>query len=136
MPDIFSYWLLLYKVFSWAFFKFYSKSFDKYKIVENILSREKEFLSKMKKQKQKIKNNDINFEENLIENDLNNNDTENLNIINDSIFNENEDISNEINKNKSTFEIYTDGRTLQKEDVLTIFEITFVKDAATKKNRK
>ena len=136
LPDIFSYWLTLYNVFSWAFFKFYSKSFDKYKIVENILSREKEFLSKIKKQKQKIKNNDINFEENLIENDLNNNDTENLNIINDSIFNENEDISNEINENKSTFEIYTDGRTLQKEDVLTIFEITFVKDAATKKNRK
>ena len=136
LPDIFSYWLTLYNVFSWAFFKFYSKSFDKYKIVENILSREKGFLLKMKKQKQKIKNNDVNLEEILIENDSNNNDTENLNIINDSIINENEDIINDINENRTTFEIYTNGRNLPKRRCIDYICNNFCKSCSNEEKQK
>ena len=41
---VFSLWMSLYSGISFLFSKLYSKSFDKYKIIENILSRQKENL--------------------------------------------------------------------------------------------
>ena len=42
--NIFSLWISLYNFFTFLFLKLYSKSFNKYKIIENILSRQKENL--------------------------------------------------------------------------------------------
>ena len=59
--NIFSLWISLYNGFTFIFLKLYSKSFDKYKIMENILSRQKENLFLNKEPKffeKKIKEND------------------------------------------------------------------------------
>ena len=40
--DIFSLWRSLYNLLSFLFSKLYSKSFDKYKIVESIIFQQKE----------------------------------------------------------------------------------------------
>ena len=68
--NIFSLWISLYNVFVFLFSKLYSKSFDKYKIIENILSKHKgNFLVQDKKQiYQKDKINEINKEDILIQN--------------------------------------------------------------------
>ena len=42
--DIFSLWISFYNGFTFLFSKLYSKSFDKYKIIDNILSKQKEIL--------------------------------------------------------------------------------------------
>ena len=58
--NIFSLWISLYNGFTFIFLKLYSKSFDKYKIIENILSRQKKnlFLNKeLKYHEKKIKAN-------------------------------------------------------------------------------
>ena len=47
--NIFSLWIYLYKVFTFLFLQLYSKTFDKYKIIENILSKQKESLIKSKR---------------------------------------------------------------------------------------
>lgn len=92
LPDVFSLWISLYNFLSLIFSKFYSKSFDKYKIIENLLSRQKKFLPKIIKKINKTK--DINLEDNLIEYDLNENNYNNLHNINDSIISENDDVLN------------------------------------------
>ena len=59
--NIFSLWISLYNGFTFIFLKLYSKSFDKYKIMEKILSRQKENLFLNKEPKffeKKIKEND------------------------------------------------------------------------------
>ena len=94
LPDVFSLWTSLYNFLSLIFSKFYSKSFDKYKLIENLLSRQKKFIPKIKKRINKT--NDINLEDFLIENDLNKEDYKNLNIINDSIISENDNVLNKI----------------------------------------
>ena len=58
--NIFSLWISLYNGFVFVFLKLYSKSFDQYKIMENILSKQKENIIQNKKQiYQKSKINEI-----------------------------------------------------------------------------
>ena len=67
--NIFSIWISLYNLFTFLFLKLYSKSFDKYKIIENILSRQKEnllLINESRFHEEKIKENnkgDILFED-------------------------------------------------------------------------
>ena len=86
LANIFSLWISLYNAFTFLFAVLYSKNFDKYKIVENIISKNKEnlhknniILLKDKNIKNKIEKVDI-----LLEKE----DKENL-VINDDNLNEN-----------------------------------------------
>ena len=72
--------------------KLYSKNFDKYKIIENILLNQKEKYSKNKNQVNKIK--EIKIKENLIEKEPVIESNDNL-IINDDNYKENEDDNND-----------------------------------------
>ena len=64
---IFSYWFSLYNGLSFFITKLYSQSFDKYKIMENILSNQMEKLSYKKRQINRInKINNININDNLL----------------------------------------------------------------------
>ena len=104
--NIFSLWISLYNGFTFIFLKLYSKSFDKYKIIENILSRQKGnlFLNKTPKFfEKKIKKNDkgdilledIKEEEHsdnqIVINDINIMEEEESNDINDKINYEKDD---------------------------------------------
>lgn len=55
LADIFSYWVALYNGLSLFITKLYSQSFDKYKIMENILSNQMEKLPNKKRQANIIK---------------------------------------------------------------------------------
>jgi hypothetical protein len=47
LANIFSLWISLYNAFTFLFAVLYSKNFDKYKIIENIISKNKENLHKI-----------------------------------------------------------------------------------------
>ena len=69
--NIFSLWITIYNLFTFLFSKLYSKSFDKYKIIEKILSYQKENLNEIKnkfRKEYKVKSDFIN-EDILLEND-------------------------------------------------------------------
>ena len=69
IPNIFSLWLSLYNGFKFVFAKLYSKNFDNYKIMESILSKQKEKLQINKKKINEINiMKDFNMEDNLIDN--------------------------------------------------------------------
>ena len=93
--DIFSLWRSLYNLLSFLFSKLYSKSFDKYKIVESILLTQKEKLDKNKKQNTSINALDDNLDDNLLENSFNNENIDNI-ILNDDINIKNDDKINDI----------------------------------------
>ena len=82
--DIFSLWISLYNLLSFLFSKLYSKSFDKYKIVESILLKQKEKLDKNKKQKTSINDLDDSLDDNLLENRFNHENIDNI-TLNDDI---------------------------------------------------
>ena len=68
-PDIFALWISLYNALTFFFSKLYSTSFDKYQIIDNILSRQKKNLTKCLRQNSQISIiNDINEEDILFEN--------------------------------------------------------------------
>ena len=92
LADVFSLWISLYNGFSFLITKLYSKNFDKYKIIENILLNQKEKHSKNKNQVNKIK--EIKIKENLIEKEPVIESNDNL-IINDDNYKENEDDNND-----------------------------------------
>lgn len=80
--DIFSLWISFYNGFTFLFSKLYSKSFDKYKIIDNILSKQKEILSDNNQKSNQIE--DKNLKDNLINKDVD--------IIDDLIINDDEKI--------------------------------------------
>ena len=92
LANVFSLWISLYNGFSFLITKLYSKNFDKYKIIENILLNQKEKHSKNKNQVNKIK--EIKIKENLIEKEPVIESNDNL-IINDDNYKENEDDNND-----------------------------------------
>ena len=90
IPDIFALWLSLYNGFIFVFSKLYSKSFDKYKIIENILQKKDKKFSKSKRSNSEISQisaiKDIKSGDILLENDEEKENTEQNpnNNINDS----------------------------------------------------
>ena len=87
LANIFSLWISLYNAFTFLFAVLYSKNFDKYKIIENIISKNKENLHKnniilLKDKNIKNKNEKVDI---LLEKE----DKENL-VINDDNLNEND----------------------------------------------
>ena len=100
LPDIFSLWISIYNAFTFLFSKLYSSSFDKYKIIDNILSKQKEKLSQNKRQKSQISIiNDINQGDFLFENDSVKESKE-LNLISNANSDESEKANDYIKKKK------------------------------------
>ena len=70
IPDIFALWISLYNALTFLFSKLYSTSFDKYQIIDNILSKQKKNLSKTLRQNSQISIiNDVNKGDILFENE-------------------------------------------------------------------
>ena len=99
---IFSYWLSLYNGLSFFISTLYSQSFDKYKIMENILSNQMKKLSYKKRQTNiinKIKNTNINDDNSFIElsdnsiNDVDNSLIDDMNIKDNLVENTNKNIT-------------------------------------------
>ena len=90
----------IYNAFTFLFSKLYSSSFDKYKIIDNILSKQKEKLSQNKRQKSQISIiNDINQGDFLFENDSVKESKE-LNLVSNSNGDESEKDNDYIKKKK------------------------------------
>ena len=100
-PDIFALWITTYNVFTFIFYKLYSTSFDKYKIIENILSKQKECLSKARRQKSQISIiNDINEGDILFQN-VSEKEEKKMNLIYNVNDKEDEEIDNETYSKKT-----------------------------------
>ena len=107
LANIFSIWISLYNLFSFLFSTIYSKSFDKYKIMENILTKTKRKFDKTQniyKTKGELNSKDILFEkeskieltENFVINNIDNNEKD------DTIININDIILTNKGKNERT----------------------------------
>ena len=111
-PDIFALWITVYNIFTFLFTKIYSTSFDKYQIIDNILSKQKGDLLRNKRHKSQISIiNDIKQDDILFEN-VTEMETKEQNLINNFNSNKNEEIddSNNLTENKDKQKRVLPGR--------------------------
>ena len=134
LANIFSLWISSYNLISFLFSKLYSKSFDKYKVIENILSKQKVDLLIDKKYKNQVK--DKNIKDNILEKSSKIELNENF-IESDENNNDNNDIINKINESKMIKKEEKKERILPKRTFLDfIFNTIYIEKCCHSKRQK